>query len=53
MDRYVQDVTPAKREAQARIVQAIPFPEKVPESTWDQNSFPSVPMGLTIGVANA
>jgi integrase len=26
MDRYVQAVTPAKREAQSRIVQSIPFP---------------------------
>lgn len=26
MDRYVQAVTPAKREAQSRLVQAIPFP---------------------------
>jgi integrase len=26
MDKYVQAVTPAKREAQSRIVQAIPFP---------------------------
>ena len=33
MDRYVQSVTPAKREAQARLVQAIPFP--------------NVPAGLT------
>ena len=33
MDKYVQAVTPAKREAQLRIVQSIPLP--------------SVPMGLT------
>lgn len=26
LDRYVQAVTPAKREAQARLVQTIPFP---------------------------
>jgi len=26
MDKYVQAVTPAKREAQSRIVQSIPFP---------------------------
>jgi integrase len=26
MDKYVQAVTPAKRKAQSRIVQAIPFP---------------------------
>jgi site-specific recombinase XerD len=26
MDRYVPPVTPAKREAQSRLVQAIPFP---------------------------
>ena len=26
MDRYVQAVTPTKREAQSRLVQAIPFP---------------------------
>ena len=30
MDQYVQAVTPAKREAQSRIVQSIPFPS-VPE----------------------
>lgn len=27
MDRYVQAVTPAKREAQSRVVQSIPFPQ--------------------------
>ena len=27
MDRYVQAVTPAKREAQSRLVKAIPFPD--------------------------
>jgi hypothetical protein len=61
MDRYVQAVTPAKREAQSRIIDSISFPEKTrestqketSESTWEQNSFPSVPTGLTIGVANA
>jgi hypothetical protein len=37
MDRYVQAVTPAKREAQSRIVQAIPFP--------------TVPTGLTESAA--
>jgi hypothetical protein len=26
MDRYVQAVTPAKREAQSRMVNSIPFP---------------------------
>jgi integrase len=31
MDKYVQAVTPAKREAQSRIVQSIPFPS-VPRS---------------------
>jgi integrase len=38
MDRYVQAVTPAKREAQSRLVQAIPFPDKL---------FPNVPTRLT------
>lgn len=33
MDRYVQAVTPAKREAQSRIVQAIPFPNVPTELT--------------------
>ncbi|MBB5059104.1 integrase [Granulicella aggregans] len=37
MDRYVQAVTPAKREAQSRIVKSLPFP--------------NVPMRLTTGVA--
>ena len=26
LDKYVQAITPAKREAQSRLVQAIPFP---------------------------
>jgi len=39
LDRYVQAVTPAKREAQSRIVQSIPFP--------------FVPTRLTGTVANA
>jgi hypothetical protein len=39
MDRYVQAVTPAKREAQSRIVKSIPFP--------------FVPTTLTGAVANA
>jgi integrase len=43
MDRYVQSVTPAKREAQSRLVQAIPFPEVTPE----QSLFPNVPTRLT------
>jgi integrase len=38
MDRYVQAVTPAKREAQRRVVLSIPFP--------------SVPMGLTVLACN-
>jgi hypothetical protein len=32
MDRYVQAVTPAKREAQSRIVRSIPFPK------WDRGT---------------
>ena len=42
MDRYVQAVTSAKREAQARLVQAIPFPVAV---------FPDVPTRLTEAAA--
>jgi integrase len=43
MDRYVQAVTPAKREAQSRLVQAIPFPDVKRE----RESFPNVPTELT------
>ena len=43
MDKYVQAVTPAKRKAQARIVHAIPFPNKARE----RKSFPNVPTRLT------
>ncbi len=43
MDRYVQAVTPAKREAQSRLVQAIPFPEL----TRERGLFPNVPKQLT------
>jgi integrase len=39
MDRYVQAVTPAKREAQSRIVASIPFPKQTGKS----DSFPNVP----------
>jgi integrase len=55
MDRYVQAVTPAKREAQSRIVRSIPFPAATlqqdaetraarvnlfPDSTRENHSFP-------------
>lgn len=43
MDRYVQAVTSAKREAQSRLVQAIPFPDL----TWEREMFPNVPKRLT------
>jgi integrase len=43
MDRYVQAIGADKREAQSRIVRAIPFPEK----TWEQIPFPNVPRRLT------
>ncbi len=43
MDKYVQAVTPAKREAQSRLVKAIPFPHL----TRERGLFPSVPMQLT------
>jgi integrase len=43
MDRYVQAVTPAKREAQSRLVQAIPFPDV----TKERSLFPNVPTQLT------
>ena len=43
MDRYVQSVTSAKREAQARLVQAIPFPAVTPQT----ELFPNVPTQLT------
>lgn len=43
MDRYVQSVTPAKREAQSRLVQAIPFPDSGAENVL----FPNVPTRLT------
>ncbi len=49
MDRYVQAVTPAKREAQSRIVQSIPFPEQRRET----DSFPNVPRRLTDSAATA
>jgi len=49
MDRYVQAVTPAKREAQSRIVQVIPFPE----SQGKTGSFPNVPTRLTETAATA
>lgn len=42
MDRYVQAVTPAKRAAHSRLVQAIPFPE-----AGERASFPNVPTQLT------
>jgi site-specific recombinase XerD len=45
MDRYVQAISEAKREAQSRIVQAIPFPK--------QQLFPCVPTRLTEHVATA
>ncbi len=32
MDRYVQAVTPAKRDAQAQIVHSIPFPSRLTET---------------------
>ena len=49
MDRYVQAITEAKREAQSRIIKAIPFP------SWarKQNLFPSVPTRLTEPAATA
>jgi len=34
MDRYVQAVTPAKREAQSRVVKLLPFP-RVPAPLTD------------------
>jgi len=43
MDRYVQAITEAKREAQSRIIRAIPFPSSVQK----QDLFPSVPTRLT------
>jgi integrase len=43
MDRYVQSVTPAKREAQSRLVQAIPFPQVAQK----RDLFPNVPTRLT------
>jgi integrase len=49
MDRYVQAVTPAKREAQSRIVRLIPFPEK----SVGTESFPRVPTQLTEAASNA
>jgi integrase len=49
MDRYVQAVTPAKREAQARLVGAIPFPACPAE----REPFPNVPAQLTEAAANA
>ena len=62
MDRYVQAVTPAKREAQSRIVASIPFPNiareqnaesravrvvSFPEKGRENDSFPNVPTRLT------
>jgi integrase len=43
MDKYVQAVTPAKRAAQSRLVQAIPFPDL----TRERDLFPNVPTPLT------
>src|SRR5206468_3248231 len=40
MDRYVQAIGTAKREAQSRIVQSIPFPNE----SGNGNSFPFVPI---------
>lgn len=42
MDRYVQSATLAKREAQSRLVQAIPLP-----SGAEDVLFPNVPTRLT------
>jgi integrase len=49
MDKYVQAIGADKREAQSRIVRAIPFPSE----TWEQKLFPSVPTGLTASAATA
>jgi hypothetical protein len=49
MDRYVQAITEAKREAQSRIIRAIPFPS----SAREQKLFPSVPARLTEPAATA
>ena len=46
MDRYVQAVTPAKREAQSRIVKSLPFPISPAFS----GVFPRVPTRLTGGL---
>ena len=46
MDRYVQAVTPAKREAQSRIVKSLPFPISPAFS----GLFPRVPTRLTGGL---
>jgi len=43
MDRYVQAVTPAKREAQSRVVKLLQFPQNPASS----DSFPPVPTRLT------
>src|SRR5258705_10707315 len=68
MDRYVQAVTPAKREAQSRIVASIPFPNvprehesesrtlcvvPFPEKVRESDSFPNVPGRLTDSAATA
>jgi len=68
MDRYVQAVTPAKREAQSRIVASIPFPNVAreqnaesraarvvpfPKQRVENDSFPNVPTRLTDSSANA
>jgi len=41
MDRYVQAVTPAKREAQSRVVSLLQFPQNPASS----DSFPPFPRG--------
>lgn len=68
MDRYVQAVTPAKREAQSRIVRLIPFPRisveqeakdcagsvvPFPDFQGKSESFPRVPTRLTEAASNA
>jgi integrase len=47
MDRYVQAVTPAKREAQSRLVKVIPFPSEERNGSEIAESFPNVPTRLT------
>ena len=53
MDRYVQSVTPAKRAAQYRLVQAIPFPEPVQDFGAEDGLFPNVPTQLTEAAVTA